>query len=159
MTDFVIPSDEGVQQMITMVVGDEASVDQTADSMWDGFGHIAQFVDDDDEVVGLCLADMPLSAALGAGLSMIPPAAAHEMVEEQELTPIARDNLYEVMNMLSSLFMNDQTPHLKLSTVEPRDEGEDDPGKNLLTENEFSRVDFLIEAGKYGRGRLTFYAT
>lgn len=154
MPDYVLPSDEGVQQMLAMVIGDDACVELGTESAVEGFSHVARFVDDEDVVVGLCLADLELSAALGAGLSMIPPAAVEDMVQEKALTRIAQDNLYEVMNMLSSLFMNDQTPHLRLTTV---DVFEDTPEE--IDDGEFSRVDYCIEAGKYGKGLLTFFST
>jgi len=152
MADFVLPSDEGVQQMLAMVIGDDACVESGGESAVHSFSHVARFVDDEDTLVGLCLADLELSAALGAGLSMIPPAAVEDMVAEKELTPIAKDNLYEVMNMLSSLFMTDQTPHLRLTTVDVFDETPEE-----IDVGDFSRVDYCIEAGKYGKGLLTFF--
>lgn len=172
MADFLLPSHEGVQQMLTMVIGDDAVVDAhvSGEGATDerAYSHVAQFVDDDDNVVGICLSDLSLSAALGGGLSMIPPAAVEDMVTEKQLTSTARDNLYEVMNMLSSLFMDDQTPHLRLASLDhcklPASDTADalesagDGSYDDVDVAAFERADFSVAAGKYGKGVMTFYS-
>ncbi|MFK7915967.1 MAG: hypothetical protein AB8B93_18790 [Pseudomonadales bacterium] len=151
MPNFKIPDEDSLKELLTMVIGDEPQIGDAAVAADDQFSHMAKFVDDEDELVGLCLSDLPLSAALASGLSMIPPAAAQEMVQEKELTPIATDNLYEIMNMLSSLYMNDHTPHLRLTDVTAAE-------LDGIAVDSFERKDYLIEAGKYGQGNITFLA-
>ena len=63
------------------------------------------------------------------------------------------DNLYEVMNILSTLLMNEHTPHLKLEALHP------DPGplpaaaKGLLSKPA-GRADFTVNVPRYGNGNL-----
>lgn len=149
MTAYNLPEARSLSDLLTMVIGDSPAISEAEPSTLDGYSHRANFVDDQDQLVAQCYADLPLSAALGAALSMIPPAVAAEMVAEGELTPIASDNLYEIMNMLSSLYMDDKTPHLRLTQVDVL------PGEPAPFEP-VSRSDFEITAGSYGQGRIAF---
>ena len=151
MSKFNIPNEDSLKELLSMVIGDEPQIGDLNGAADDQFSHMARFIDDDNALAALCFADMSLSAAMAAGLSMIPPAAAEEMVQEKALTPIANDNLYEVMNMLSSLYMDDHTPHLRLAEVA-------ELNLDGITLDSFERKDYAVDAGKYGKGNLTFLA-
>ena len=151
MPQYNIPSKADLLDTLTMLVGDDAQVKPGDTTALENFSHLAQFVDDDDVLVGACLADLPLCAAMGASLSMIGPAAVEDMVAEKALTDTVVSNLYEVMNIMSSLLMSDRSPHLRLTTVAACDD--------VLSElafDGFERVDFSVEAGKYGTGEMSF---
>jgi len=68
-------------------------------------------------------------------------------VEDKELSEMAADNLYEVMNILSSLLMSDSTSHLKLSKVEL--------GADARITGE-SEEAYSLDLGAYGKGELVF---
>ena len=69
------------------------------------------------------------------------------MVEDNELSAMATDNLYEVMNILSSLLMNDKSEHLKLSKVELGSDARIEGGGEQA---------FSLDMGAYGKGELVF---
>lgn len=114
------------------------------------FSHTAVYIDDTGEAVATCAVALPTAAALGCSLSMIPPGGAECMVEDKELSEMANDNLYEVMNILSSLLMSDSTSHLKLARVEP--------GSDARIAGEAEKA-YSVELGAYGNGELVFNFT
>lgn len=147
MPKFKLPSDEEVASILSMIT---QSCDVSDGDATD-YAFAAEFVDSEGSVVSLCLSDLPLSAAMGAALSMIPPAAAEEMVSDGELTEMAEANLYEVMNMFSTLFMSDRTPHLKLTEVMPLADC-----THLDASSTFETSNFSVDVGAYGKGSLSF---
>jgi len=133
--------------MLQMFVGPAAEA-QDADSVASSdFSHTAVYINQDGETVATCAVALPTAAALGCSLSMIPPGGAECMVEDKELSEMATDNLYEVMNILSSLLMSDSTSHLKLAKVVP--------GSDARIEGESEKA-YSLDLGAYGKGELVF---
>ncbi|MEE9335227.1 MAG: hypothetical protein V3U65_14150 [Granulosicoccaceae bacterium] len=148
---YKIPTDDKLTSMLQMIAGEDAAAKSNDKNKLDSISHRGLFVDKDGELVAICSCDLPTAAALGCALSMIPPGGAESMVEDKELTKSAADNLYEVMNILSSLLMSDHSAHLKISSVV---EGSgDDP-----TSGECHYAGFDLDLGKYGAGSLLFCA-
>ncbi|MFT5048375.1 MAG: hypothetical protein ACI8UP_005377 [Porticoccaceae bacterium] len=118
-TDFQKPEVAELVEMMDMILGasTKAEISNSYDAASSNF--TAVYVNDEVATVATCRVALPTAAALGCALSMIPPGAAEAMVEDKELTQTATENLYEVMNMFSSLLMNDKSSHLKLFRVIP----------------------------------------
>lgn len=149
MPKFKLPTDDEIKAIIEMIA---QSCTVTPGNQGD-YKFAAQFVDDDGNLAGVCLSDFPASAAMGSALSMIPPAAAEEMCNDNELTEMADANLYEIMNMFSTLFMSDRTPHLKLTVVKPIDEAE-----FVAASSDFESSDHAVTVGGYAEGQVSFRA-
>lgn len=148
MANYKKPDAAELTSMLKMVVGDDCKGKDDSATMDAGaISFFANYINGDGDLVAWCAVELPTAANLGAALSMIPPGGAEAMVEDKELTPMARDNLYEVMNILSSLLMDDRTPHLKLSTM---DEGAPP------TLDGGDQSSYALELGKYGSGTLFF---
>ncbi|MFK8053468.1 MAG: hypothetical protein AB8F65_10895 [Woeseiaceae bacterium] len=150
MAVYKAPASEEVKEMISMFIPNGVDVSEAAAAADFEKSHAALFVNGDGNVVAACSVDLPLGAALGASLSMIPPAAAEDMVSDKALSSIALSNLYEVMNMFSSLFMDDSTAHLKLTEVIAV---EDTP--ELTGPCELNTI-VEVQAGAYGKGIAQF---
>jgi len=133
--------------MLQMFVGPAAEAKDAGSVASSDFSHTAVYINNDGETVATCAVALPTAAALGCSLSMIPPGGAECMVEDQELSEMATDNLYEVMNILSSLLMSDGTAHLKLAKVEP--------GSDVRIEGEAEEA-YSLDLGAYGKGELVF---
>ncbi|MFK8031501.1 MAG: hypothetical protein AB8G18_14790 [Gammaproteobacteria bacterium] len=149
MAKYRIPSARSLTSMVEMFIpnaSEATELEATDDSK---LTHVALYYDKEGELAGLCCCDLPMAAGLGAALSMIPPATAQDMVKEGTLTDMADSNLYEVMNMFSSLFMDDNSAHLKLTEVLPYDD-------NLQKESELQSISFVLQAGGYGEGNIVF---
>lgn len=136
--------------MLQMFVGPDCVAKEAGAVASPDFSHTAIYIDKDGETVATCSVALPTAAALGCSLSMIPPGGAEGMVEDKELSEMATDNLYEVMNILSSLLMSNSTSHLKLAKVEP--------GSDARIAGEAEEA-YSVTLGAYGNGELVFNFT
>lgn len=135
-----------------MVLGVEAKASSGSAPASEELKHVAIYLNREDEVVASCSCDFTTAAALGCALSMIPPGGAEVMIEEGALTATAAENLYEMMNICSSLLMNDKSAHLRLSEVVV------DAGRRVQVDGN-EEAAFDVELGKYGKGVLVFNHT
>ncbi len=111
--------------------------------------YVALFVDGEDNLVAQCACDLQLAASVGCALSMIPPNTASDMAASGALTEMAEGNLYEVMNMFSSLFMDDNSSHLRLTEVVPANDAPSLDGDVNVSS-------FTLAGGKYAGGKVSF---
>ena len=144
--DFKKPDASELIKMMNMILGDDSNAVISDEFNADSANFTAVYVNDLGDRVATCRLALPTAAALGCALSMIPPGAAEAMVEDNELTQTATENLYEVMNIFSSLLMDDKSSHLKLVEVTAANDAS----------MEGSACEFTIELGKYGKGHLLF---
>lgn len=143
---FKQPDASELAHMINMILGADATA-KAADGVDPSqTSHTAMYVDDNGAPVATCRCALKTAAALGCALSMIPPGGAEAMVEDNELSQMATDNLYEVMNMFSSLLMDDKSSHLKLATLDATND-ESIEGQSFA---------FDIDLASYGTGQLMF---
>lgn len=145
--DYQKPDAKQFSDMLQMFVGPAAEAKDAAAAASADFSHTAIYINTDGETVATCAVPLPTAAALGCSLSMIPPGGAECMVEDNELSEMATDNLYEVMNILSSLLMSDKTAHLKLDKVVS---GGDAKITGAAEEA------YTLSLGVYGPGELVF---
>jgi len=143
MSAYRTPTVTGLDGMLAMVVGEEATSKAAGDTAVTA-SHHAVFVDRDGSPVATCSCNLAAAANLSCALSMIPPGGAEAMIEDNALTDMANSNFYEVMNIFSSLFMDDRSGHLKLADV-----GAGAPTTAL--ENAESAT-FTLDLDRYGRG-------
>ena len=115
---------------------------------------VGTYMDHDGETQALVAADLELSARAGAALGLVPSTGADSAIENKELPAALYDNFYEVLNIFSSLFFDDETgANLKLKTVYQ-------PGMILPREAAMQmrdlgrREDFSLDVDGYGTGAL-----
>lgn len=72
---------------------------------------------DDGSVHGCIFGDQAMIASFGALLSMSPSRVAREELVDGKPTPISKENVYEIANVLSSLYNASGAPHVKLGEV------------------------------------------
>ncbi len=149
---YIAPQLNNLRDMLEMIVGPSAGAKGAENFDVAEISHTAIYIDKENNPVASCSCDMKAAAALGCSLSMIPPAGAEGMVDDGELSANAKDNLYEVMNMFSSLMMDDKSSHLKLAEVNP---GAD----SSVAGETVKEVCFALELGAYGGGTIVFNAT
>lgn len=152
MAGFLVPDVDDVVEMLSMLFGGDVDVTPIT-SAPDGKCFSGSFISDSGELSSLCVASLPFVGYSGAALSMMPAAAAKDMIEENDLSKTLLDNFYEVMNVCSRLFMSDNSPHLKLSAVHSQ---ADTPAR--IAELGAPRLQraFDIAIPRYGKGQLFF---
>jgi hypothetical protein len=77
----------------------------------------AVYIDDENNPVSLCAFEPKFCAYMGGALTMVPADAANEAAESASFSDLMMGNIHEVMNILSRLYMEGSSPHLRLSFV------------------------------------------
>lgn len=115
---------------------------------------IAVYVDDRQRMTAVAAADLALSARAAAAIGLVPPAGAEAAEEDGELSPMLCENLYEVFNILGSLFSAEGAPHLRLYAMyAPGDLPPTDVSEAV---REYGRrLDQAVGIRGYGQGRLS----
>ncbi|MEM6638394.1 MAG: hypothetical protein AAF610_00690 [Pseudomonadota bacterium] len=149
MPNYRLPNESSLNAMVAMIIDEDAESEQHEAPEDIKASHVGVFQDAAGAVVAQCACDFELAASVGCALSMIPPNTASDMAKSGDLTDMARQNLYEVMNMFSSLFMDDNSDHLKLVEVVEAASAEEMGGDTKT-------VTFTLNGGKYAGGKLSF---
>jgi hypothetical protein len=114
---------------------------------------VAVYVDDQNQMAAVVALDLPLSVWVGAAIGLVPPGGAEDQVDEGELSRPVRDNLYEVLNIVSALFNKPGAPHLKIYSLHAP--GEAVPSDvALLVKSLGNRLDLDVTVAGYGKGKL-----
>ena len=154
MAGYVVPTTDATSQILEMLFGTPIEVQNAEAISPGGTNYVTTFIDDQDQLVAACIADLPFVAYSGAALSMIPGDVANEIVAEGAPTEAMLGNFYEVMNICSKLFMSDSSAHLRLDKTYSPDEG----AGAIASLQASATTPFGIQVPGYGSGALTFLA-
>lgn len=119
---------------------------------------VAVYVDDTLRVRAVIACDLSFSAYAGAAIGLVPLTGADADREAGALSEGLRDNLYEVLNIASSLFNVPDAPHVRLYELHPA--GAPIPPHVLgqcLTLGR--REDLAVDIGGYGSGSFSIVLT
>lgn len=158
MSTYAIPKKIEVQSMLGMLydgleVADSSAIDTAANKK----AIVGVFVDDENNPVTACVCDYSFAAYAGSALTKIPKAGAEEQAQSGEFSQMIMGNLYEVMNICSRLFMNSNTPHLRLEKTYMM---ADLPAEMAdLLPKAANQAGFEVAVSGYGKGVLSFHAT
>lgn len=114
---------------------------------------LAVFSTDEGTPAAAAICDLPLGAATGAALAMVPAVMLEEVARSGELSDNLAENLHEVLNIFSSLLNSASTPHLVLAETVALPAELAPEVAAMLTEPE-RRRDFVIAIDGYGEGRM-----
>ena len=155
-TAFNIPDEAEINSYLQMLFdGATVAPAQPVDPALPG-ALIGGYIDDDDKPVAACVCDVELAAFSGSALTMIPPGAAEDSVQEKRLEPAMMDNFAEMMNIFSRFFIKQSTPHLRLDKCAPYAELSDD--MKAVIDSATDRIDVTIDIPRYGSGRVSVMA-
>jgi hypothetical protein len=114
-TNFPMPSADHFREVLGDLMGRGVSLARAAKAEIgaDKVGALAEYRDDDGALGVICVADLRLTNALGAALTMVSPSIVEDAVAKQKIDQPTIDNLREVVNVMTNLFNTDNTPHLK----------------------------------------------
>jgi hypothetical protein len=156
MPVYALPNATAMKETVAMLFGEDVKVTpgKPLDTKAGSGNLIAIYVDDSDKPVAAVLCDIPFAANGGCALSMLPAGAAKDAIKTKKLEQTMLDNLYEVMNIVSTLLMNEHTPHLKLTTLYP-DLGKLPADAKTALSAMKGHADFIINVPRYGVGGLS----
>ncbi len=155
-TAFNIPNEIELKSYLMMLFdGAGIAPGQAVDANTPG-AILGAFIDDDDNPVAACIADIEFAAFSGCSMTMLPAGAAEDAVKDQKLEPMMLDNFSEVMNIFSRLFMNDKTPHLRLSQCYSVNDAPE--AFVAMANGAEDRSNMEVDIPRYGKGNVSFVA-
>ena len=160
MSTFVIPKEIELKQMLGMLYDSGLDVKPTDPLLTESGSKslIAVYVDDEDQPVTVCACDYGFTAFAGAALTKIPKGGAEDAASSGDFSEMMLNNLNEVMNICSRLFMNSATPHLRLEKTYNSPDEVPDSARSMLGDA-ISRADYEVMIPGYGDGKISFLAT
>lgn len=148
-----LPTLKDVKDLIEGLLG--RSIELNASPLWapaPGQAAItADFVDDVGKIAAGSATTLELGIFLGAALGLIPAGGAKDMAADGELTPMVAENLFEVFNVLSSVFNTPEATHVRLGKVYTSEENPPAELSQWLAAPT-GRVDFTMNIAGYGSG-------
>jgi hypothetical protein len=160
-TIYPVPEKNDVHQILNMLYGDDMKLDESSDGPSDNIDKIivASYINDEGEPVTSCVCDHSFAAFASSALTRIPPGGAEDAANTGDFSKMMLENLYEIMNICSRLFMQkSNTPHIKLDVL--YSDPADMPGNvKDIVENSNVRADFNVSIPGYGDGTLSFLCT
>ena len=120
MNETPLPSPQDIREMLEMLLGREVSITTGADmpSLNAQGGQVVGVFETDPyhNLTALWVSDLPLSAAIGAAIGLLPATVAVEAAE-LGLTTTLGENVREAINVAGSLLNSEGTPHVVLKDV------------------------------------------
>lgn len=116
---------------------------------------VASYVDDQGLPRGVCCVDLPLGAACGAALGLVPARRVVAATSAGVLDPELEENLDEVLNVCATVLNTEGALHLRLAHVHH-------PGRPVPAELHVRtltlgrRLDLAVAVQGHGQGRLSF---
>lgn len=150
------PNPMEVRELLSGLLGRDVTVEPgdgfTGDSATGST--FAVYVDDRLTTRAVAVVDLPLSAYAGASVGLLPVGGAADAIDEGDLTPILRENLFEVLNVMAALLNEAGRPHVKLTDVHHVGEW---PHPQVLHDAAATgrRLDLVVTIPLYGAGRLS----
>lgn len=151
-----VPTALDARELISGLLGREVTVQMTDPFVGDeGAGTTwAVYEDDQARARAVALMDLPLSAYAGAAIGLMPVGAAEAALEDNELSPVMQENLYEVLNVLAALLNAPDCPHVKLTSV--THVGRTPDGEVAAHATTVGRrLDLTVTVPQFGTGRLS----
>ncbi len=154
-----LPKEISARSIFTMLYGNDVEfnpgspLSATADN-----SIVAIFVNDEDEPVSACICDYHFAAFAGAALTGIPRGGAEDAAETGEFSKMMLGNLNEIMNICSRLFMDGDSPHLRLGSVYGAEDTVPESALSMIGASQ-GQVDYSVTIPAYGSGGLSFLAT
>lgn len=151
-----LPGPFEVRELLADLLQKQVSVETSAPLAPGPFrpATIAVYVDDSLLVRALICMDLPLSAATGAAIGLVPPTVAREAVEAAALNPLLNENLSEVLNIAVTLFNTADSEHLRLYAVHPTGPPPP-PDVHGMALTLGRRLDLAVDVPGYGDGAMS----
>ena len=114
---------------------------------------VAFFNDAMDQTLAACIMDLDLCAYAGAALQLIPQAGAQDEINNGTLGDNYIENVYEILNVFSSLLNKDDAPHVSIGLMYTPGE-ELPPNEYKMVTSYVERRDSILDIEGYGKGRF-----
>ena len=155
---FTKPEPATISNMFSMLLGRKVAVRSGArmrTGPQDAFT-AATFRMENGELIGMAAFDLPLSASLGAALSLIPPHVAKKVESTSQFDEMTWENLHEVYN-IATRFFHDSFLESMIALDQVYSNPGDLPADLIKYLRRSShRYDMGCDVHGYGGGTMTF---
>jgi hypothetical protein len=115
---------------------------------------VAVYTDRNVSMRATVVVDLPLSAAIGAGLALLPATKVEDAINTFTLPEALAENLQEVLNVMAASFNVGDAPHVTLyQVIQPNATAPVDVSVMLRTLGR--RLDLVCEVEGYGKGTIS----
>ena len=157
-TDYILPKSKDLLNSFGMLYGNNLDVTESSAKPLSENKVYGLFVDPEGKPVAATMCDAPFAAFAGSALMMLPPGGAEDAAESGDLTPAMEENVHELINICSRMFMGDNTPHLKLEKMYT-DESQLPEDARAMIDTAPESNGFGIDFPRYGSGNISFVTT
>lgn len=156
----VVPGEGDLCDLLTGLVGADVATTPASAPMTTKEAYvIADYVEDDGSLTGLCLADVKIANFLGAALAMIPANAAEKDARAKKLSDEVKDNIQEIFNIAASLFNASGGTHHRFRRLYLPHKEDLPPEVEAVLKSPAARGDYALSVPGYGDGKLSVLAT
>lgn len=159
MQNTPLPDAAAVREILEGTIGRDVDFEVGSESLTPATEEglvVAEFIEDaTDASMALIAVDVPLGAALGASIALMPPRVVDDAAGMGVLPEGLLENLYEVFNIMSSLFNVDGAPHLKLSQLYETATGVLPAPVATWLRGYVPRLDARVSVRGYGDGKMS----
>jgi hypothetical protein len=110
------PTPKAVRQVLADLLGRDVQLQAESHHVVreDEVAAVAVYVSETGSLAALCACDVALGASLGCSLALLPPGRVNDSVRYMSIDTDVSENLYEVFNVMSTLFNAEGRPHIIL---------------------------------------------
>lgn len=149
-----LPSRHAVRSVIEGLVGRDVDISDGNPVTPRTTNVVAAYVGDRLALQAVCVVDIEAAARLGGALAMVPKGGVEDAIAERDLNQTLRDNCYEVLNVLASVFNVPNAPHVRLYEMYGPNQGV--PGDvAAIAGIAGSRMDIALKIAGYGEGTMS----
>ena len=149
-----LPSRHAIRNVIEGLVGRDVDISDGVPVAARTTNVVAAYVSDKLALQAVCVVDIEAAARLGGALAMVPRGGVDDAIGERDLSQTLRDNCYEVLNVLASVFNVPGAPHVRLYEMYGPNQGV--PGDvAAIAGLAGNRMDISLKIAGYGDGMMS----
>lgn len=149
-----LPSRHAVRSLVEGLIGRDVEISDGIPVANKSTNVVAVYVNDHLGMQAVMVIDIELAARFGGALGMVPRGGVDDAIQERNLPPVLRDNCYEVLNVMASVFNVGTAPHVKL--YEMYGPNAAIPGDVAgVAASPANRMDVKLTVAGYGPGNLS----
>jgi hypothetical protein len=149
-----LPSRHAVRSVIEGLIGRDVDLSDGLPVPPKTTNVVAAYVSDKLALQAVCVVDIEAAARLGGALALVPRGGVDDAIGERDLPQTLRDNCYEVLNVMASVFNVPGAPHVRLYEMYGPNQGV--PGDvAAIAGLAGTRMDISLKVSGYGDGLMS----
>jgi hypothetical protein len=149
-----LPSRHAIRNLLEDLTGREMEIGDGLPPATKSTNVVAVYVTDKLATSAVIVLDLEGAARLGGALAMVPRGGVEDAITERDLSGALKDNCYEVVNVMASIFNVPGAPHVRLYQMyAPNEAVPSDIA--AFAANPGSRMDVELKIQGYGTAQMS----